>query len=71
LTPAPSSDPPESSSPVFSENEPGKGKNKENGLPSPVKPDSDEADRVSSEIAGVSSSSPVRKVTFANSSIVI
>ncbi|KAF2815507.1 DNA mismatch repair protein MutS [Mytilinidion resinicola] len=37
LTPAPSSDPPEPSSPVYSETEAGRGKNKENGLPSPGK----------------------------------
>lgn len=62
LTPAPSSDAPEPSSPVYSESDDGKGKNKENGLLSPVTPAGVGADSVLLEVAGVSMSSPIRKV---------
>lgn len=62
LMPAPSSDAPEPSSPVYSESDDGKGKNKENGLLSLVTPAGVGANSVLLEVAGVSMSSPIRKV---------
>ncbi|KAF2192150.1 DNA mismatch repair protein Msh6 [Zopfia rhizophila CBS 207.26] len=61
LTPTPSSDAPEPSSPIREEGDSGLGKNKENGLPSPVTPSDVVANGVSSEVAGVAFSSPSRK----------
>ncbi|ORY03496.1 DNA mismatch repair protein muts [Clohesyomyces aquaticus] len=61
LTPTPSSDPAGPSSPIKQEHESGLGKNKENGLPSPITPLDGVANRVSSELAGVALSSPSRK----------
>ncbi len=62
ITPIPSSDAPELSSPIKQEVELTVGRNKENGLLSPVTPMDGEANRVSSEVAGVAFSSPSRKV---------
>lgn len=61
LTPQPSSDAPVPSSPIR-EQDATLGRNKENGLPSPVTPSDAEANRVLSEVAGVALSSPSRKV---------
>lgn len=62
LTPQPSSDAPEQSSPILAEQDATLGRNKENGLPSPVSPSDTEANRAPSEVAGVALSSPSRKV---------
>ncbi|CAO2657216.1 Nn.00g033420.m01.CDS01 [Neocucurbitaria sp. VM-36] len=61
ITPVPSSDAPEFSSPIKQEHDSTVGRNKENGLLSPVTPLDAEANRVSSEVAGVAFSSPSRK----------
>lgn len=65
LTPAPSSDALEPSSPTYGANEYARGRNKENGLPSPVTPaDMTGADGISKEVAGVASlSSPSHRVS--------
>lgn len=67
LTPAPSSDAAEMSSPVRIENKPiaVRGKSKENGLPSPVSPGDDfnKTDPVQDSTKGSQYSSPVRKVS--------
>jgi DNA mismatch repair protein MSH6 len=63
LTPQPSSDAPQPSSQVEDDEETPTGKNKENGLLSPVTPSEAEANRGMSEVAGVAMSSPSRKVS--------
>lgn len=64
LTPVPSSDAPEPSSPVRHDEEdtPVVGRNKENGLLPRISTPDTETDRVASEVAGVALSSPSRKV---------
>lgn len=66
LTPAPSSDAIQQSSPTFESNIKDEGKNKENGLISPITPDVGEADgKMRQEVAGVTLySSPSRKVSY-------
>lgn len=69
LTPAPSSDAIQQSSPTFEASVKDEGKNKENGLISPITPDVEEADgKTRQEVAGVASySSPSRKVRHSQS----
>jgi DNA mismatch repair protein MSH6 len=62
LSPQPSSDPALPSSPIKQEQNTSSGKNKENGLHSPVEYPGVEADRALLEVAGVAVSSPARKV---------
>jgi hypothetical protein len=68
LTPVPSSDAIEPSSPIRQEEEdtPVAGRNKENGLPPRTTTPDTETDRVVSEVAGVALSSPSRKVCKQN-----
>ncbi|KAH7078950.1 muts domain V-domain-containing protein [Paraphoma chrysanthemicola] len=61
ITPIPSSDAPVPSSPIRQEQDTSQGKNKENGLLTPVLTSNARANRVSSEVAGVALSSPSRK----------
>jgi DNA mismatch repair protein MSH6 len=62
LTPQPSSDAPEPSSPIKEEPDSSLERNKENGLPSPVTSHNAKANQGSSEVAGFVFSSPSRKV---------
>jgi hypothetical protein len=62
LTPQPSSDPALPSSPIRQGQESGSGKNKENGLQSPVASTGAKANGVLLEVAGIAVSSPSRKV---------
>ncbi|KAF2751879.1 DNA mismatch repair protein Msh6 [Sporormia fimetaria CBS 119925] len=61
LTPQPSSDYPEPSSPIQMDERAEKGKNKENGLHTPGLSSDVEANHSSSEVAGVATGSPSRK----------
>ncbi|KAJ4286318.1 DNA mismatch repair protein msh6 [Kalmusia sp. IMI 367209] len=73
LTPQPSSDPIEHSSPIKQERGSSWGKNKENGLHSAVTHPNTKTDRVLPEVAGVAQSSPSRKarkaVSYAESDV--
>jgi DNA mismatch repair protein MSH6 len=62
ITPVPSSDAPDYSSPIKQERESTVGRNKENGLRSPITYSDAVADHVLSEVVGVTPSSPSRKV---------
>ncbi|RAR01164.1 DNA mismatch repair protein MutS [Stemphylium lycopersici] len=61
ITPVPSSDAPDYSSPIKQERELTVGRNKENGPSSPLRPADAPADPVLPELAGVALSSPTRK----------
>ena len=69
LTPQPSSDPALPSSPIRQQQDSRSGKNKENGLQSPVELSDAEANRVPLEVAGIAVSSPSRKVLCSPSDI--